>query len=114
MSYERGGDVAPRNRRWVIALLGVLLGLTWVSEAHAQRVISQPSELISVPRGTSALLQPLQPVQRVLVGDPTIADYALVSPQELVINGIGVGTTSLFVWDRSDRVRLYTIAVTPD
>jgi pilus assembly protein CpaC len=112
MRFILRGDGAPIGRGWLLGI-GLIMVLT-TADLSAQRVINQPSEVITVPRGTSALLRPLQPVQRVLVGDPTIADYALVSPQELVINGIGVGTTSLFVWDRSDAVRMSTVAVTPD
>lgn len=112
----RTDDFASRARRVVVvAVAGVCMALGLPAQGSAQqRVTDRPSEVIAIARGSSALLRPDQEVQRVLVGDPTIADYALVSPRELVVNGIGVGSTSLFVWDRADQVRMYTVAVTPD
>ena len=115
MSYLGVDGIAVRGLRRSIGLLALALLLTLPALASAQqRIIDRPSEVIAIARGSSALLQPDQQIQRVLVGDPSIADYALVSPQELVINGIGVGSTSLFIWDRDDNVRMYTVAVTPD
>lgn len=115
MNYPGQGIFAGGSLRCLLGLLAFGLAFSPAADVSAQeRVIDQPSEVIAIARGSSALLQPAQDVQRVLVGDPSIADYALVSPQELVINAIGVGSTSLFVWDRADRVRMYTVAVTPD
>jgi pilus assembly protein CpaC len=114
MNCFRQGIVARGSRRCLMGMLGLWLALALPAGLSGQQVTDQASQVIAIARGSSALLQPDQQVQRVLVGDPTIADYALVSPRELVVNGIGVGTTSLFVWDQGDNVRMYTIAVTPD
>lgn len=114
MSFFRQGMVAHGSRSCLMGMLGLWLALTLPAGLSGQQVTDQASQVIAIARGSSALLQPDQQVQRVLVGDPTIADYALVSPRELVINAIGVGTTSLFVWDQGDNVRMYTVTVTPD
>lgn len=40
----------------------------------------------------------------VVVGDPAIADVALVGPRTVVVIGKAPGTTSLLIFDRSQRV----------
>ncbi|MBW3618393.1 MAG: pilus assembly protein N-terminal domain-containing protein [Proteobacteria bacterium] len=40
----------------------------------------------------------------VVVGDPNVADVALVGPQTLVVIGKKTGVTSLMVFDRAQRV----------
>lgn len=79
-----------------------------------QQVLTEPTRVVSVGRGTSALITMTRPVERVALGDPAIADAVVISPREVLVNGIGVGTTSLLVWDEIQRVQLYTVEVTPD
>ncbi len=113
MSYEHGGEGASVGPRWLMAVV-MVVGLAWASGAAAQRIMSEPGQVITLAKGGSALLTQPQPLKRVLVGDPSIADYALVSPGELVVNALAVGSTSLFVWEQDGGVRMYTIAVSPD
>lgn len=94
---------------WLVAVL-----LASNAPLTAQQVLTEAGEVVSLGRGTSALITTLQPVERVALGDPAIADAVVISPTEVVINSLTVGTTSLFVWDEYDRVDLYTVVVTPD
>jgi pilus assembly protein CpaC len=94
---------------WMVLALGV-----WAAPAAAQQVLTQPTRVVSVPRGTSALITVVSPAERVSLGDPSIADAIPVSPTEILVNGQQVGTTSLLIWDRAGRVNLYTIEVTAD
>ncbi|MGK7312848.1 MAG: type II and III secretion system protein family protein [Candidatus Longimicrobiales bacterium M2_2A_002] len=93
-------------------LLAVLLASS--APLTAQQVLTEAGEVVSLGRGTSALITTLQPVEKVALGDPEIADAVVISPTEVVINSLTVGTTSLFVWDEYDQVDLYTVVVTPD
>lgn len=52
--------------------------------------------------GESQVLQ-FRWVTRVAVGNPAVADVAVVSDDELLLNGKAPGETNLFVWDRSGR-----------
>jgi pilus assembly protein CpaC len=101
----------PARIRWVVAPL--LLCANAVS-AHAQRVLSQPERVISVSKGASALLTNPLPIQRLSVGDPGIAEALVLSPREVLINGKGLGTTTLFLWDSVSSVKVYSIEVTAD
>jgi pilus assembly protein CpaC len=82
--------------------------------AAAQQVLTQPTRVVSVGRGTSALITAVSPAERVALGDPSVADAIVMSPTEILVNGLQVGTTSLLVWDRAGRVTMYTIEVSPD
>ncbi len=97
-----------------LALLAAGLLAASASTAAAQRVVSQPQQVISVSRGASALLVNPSPIVRMTIGDPAIADANVVSPTEAVINGKALGSTTLLVWDNSGSPRIYSVEVTAD
>lgn len=104
--------------RWcrcvVLAAGCVLLGLMALEDARAQEVMTSPDRVISVARGSSALLTVPDTLTRISIADPEIAEGVPLPPRELMINGKTVGTTSLFIWGRGDTPRFYTVEVTPD
>ena len=103
-------------RRHLPRLAGMALAalLTTPAALHAQRVVSQPQQVITVGRGASALLVNPTPIVRMTIGDPSIADASVVSPTEAVINGKTLGTTTLLLWDSGPSPRVYSIEVTTD
>jgi pilus assembly protein CpaC len=96
---------------WAVA---TALAAAPVHPLLAQRVVKQPEQVMSVSKGASALLVNGAKVQRFSLGDPEIAEVVAVSPNELVVNGRSLGTTSLFLWDETGTVKLYSIEVTAD
>ena len=112
MSQPLRGRVAS----WVSRCLPLLalLAVTAVPRAGAQQVFSQPERVISVSRGASVLLVNPVALQRFSVGDPNIAEATIVSPTEVVINGKGLGSTTLLIWDNSTQVKVYSVEVTAD
>jgi pilus assembly protein CpaC len=107
-------EMTRTRRSWAGAWLVIALGAWTAVPAAAQQVLTQATRVVSVGRGTSALITTVSPVERVALGDPQVADAIAVSPTEILVNGQSVGSTSLLVWDRAGRVQLYTIEVTPD
>ena len=91
----------------------VLLALL-PSGLRAQRVVNQAERVISVSRGASALLVNPVPLTRFSVGDPAIAEASVLSPTEVLINGKGLGTTTLLIWDNTGQVRVNSVEVTAD
>jgi pilus assembly protein CpaC len=89
-----------------------LLTMAAALPAAAQQV--QATGVITVARGQSALLTQPRAVQRISIADTTIANAFLVSPQELLVNGIGLGTTTLIIWDQLGARRTYSVEVTVD
>jgi pilus assembly protein CpaC len=80
----------------------------------AQRVVRTPEQVVSVSKGASALLVNTTNIQRFSIGDPTVAEAVVVSPTEILINGKTLGTTSLFLWDNTGAIKLYSVEVTAD
>lgn len=91
-----------------------LLLLALPAQLAAQRVITQPERVVSVSKGASALLVNPVAIQRFSVGEPAIAEALVLSPTEVLINGKGLGTTTLFIWDNAGQVRVYSVEVTAD
>lgn len=102
--------------RWSLSrcLPGLLVLAVPAPALRAQQVFSQPERVISVSKGASVLLVNPVSLQRFSVGDPNIAEATIVSPTEVVINGKGLGSTTLLIWDNSTQVKVYSVEVTAD
>lgn len=61
--------------------------------------------------GRSVLLDCAQPVQRVAVGSPTVADATPISPLEVMVNGKAPGETTLILWERGGSREFFNITV---
>lgn len=77
-------------------------------------MVRAPEQIVSVSKGASALLVNPTAIQRFSIGDPAVAEAVVVSPTEILINGKTLGTTSLFLWDNSGAIKLYSVEVTAD
>jgi pilus assembly protein CpaC len=102
------------NPVWGLVLAFGMMMHAGVAVAQQQQVVSEADDVIRVAKGKSALvLQPAQ-VERIQLADDAIADATPISLRELVVTGMEIGTTSLFVWRVNNTVSLYTVEVTPD
>jgi pilus assembly protein CpaC len=113
--FRHGWNVSSHVWLWCFAcalpLIALLLGARSV---EAQRVVRAPEQVVSVSKGASALLVNTTPIQRFSIGDPAVAEAVVVSPTEVLVNGKTLGTTSLFLWDNSGNIKLYSVEVTAD
>jgi pilus assembly protein CpaC len=113
MSGQRRARMRVMAGGWTgILVLLAVLGMTWATSLSAQQVPT--AGVVMVPAGQSALLVETTPVERVSIGNPEIADAVVVSPVEVLVNGITLGTTTLIIWSRTGGRRAYTIEVTVD
>jgi pilus assembly protein CpaC len=64
--------------------------------------------------GRSTILNVGQPITRVSLTVPDVADAMVTAPQQLLIHGKAPGTISLFVWDRSGGIKTYEVNVRRD
>jgi pilus assembly protein CpaC len=64
--------------------------------------------------GKSQLIKFDEPVTRISITDPTLADLVLLSPKELLLNGKKGGRTSLVFWGRSGKPVFFNLVVQPD
>jgi pilus assembly protein CpaC len=108
----RTGDFGSWARGFALIVLGLVACTT--AAAAQETIQTETVGVISVSRGSTAVITRPDSLRRVSIADPSIADYVLIPPNQLIINGIGVGSTSLVLWGASSTPRMFTIQVTAD
>ncbi len=97
---------------------GVLVALSMlgapVALAAQETIQTQVQGVITVPRGSSAVITRPDSLRIVDIANPDVADYRLQPPNQLIVWGKTVGTTSLVLWGASSIPRIFTIEVTAD
>jgi pilus assembly protein CpaC len=72
-------------------------------------------EVVSIPIKTSKVLDINVPVKRVELASPEIASVSVLSPMQLLVSGLRVGTTQLIIWgDDPDSRLLLAVTVEPN
>ena len=79
-----------------------------------QRFITEPEGSVSLAQGTSAVLVAPGEFSRVSMANPEVAEAVVVTPNEILINGLMLGTTTFVVWDTAGVRRIYGVEVTAD
>jgi len=64
--------------------------------------------------GKSLLINTTERLKRVSVTDPAIADALVVTPTQVLVNGLAPGETSLLVWDEFERSQSFDLRVDVD
>ena len=109
-------------RTFTGALLGASIAVTAIAvaaPASAQVSISSADDVaageLAVPVNKSQVLRTDRPFAKALVGNPDIADVLPLSDSSLYVLGKKMGTTSLTLYDRSNRlIAVVDLAVGPD
>jgi len=91
-----------------LIVLAVAFALTAVGVTGAYAVKSVPTE---VTLGKSAILTLPNPVARVSLADPEVADVIVITPTEIQLNGLKVGSTTLIVWDKAGGKTFFDLQV---
>lgn len=69
---------------------------------------------IHVTRGRSQIVKFAQPIMRLSIAEPTVADLIPLSPDQVMINGKLRGVTSLIVWDENGQEGIFDLYVQND
>jgi len=64
--------------------------------------------------GKTQLIKFDEPVSRISITDPSMADLVLLSPKELLLNGKKAGRTSLIFWGDSNKPVFFNLVVQQD
>ena len=64
--------------------------------------------------GKSLLINTTERLKRVSVTDPSVADALVVTPTQVLINGLAPGEISLLIWDELERSRSFDLRVDVD
>lgn len=69
----------------------------------------------TVAMNKSILLNLKNPAVRISIANPAIAEFVLLSPKQIQLNGMSLGTTSMIVWERGgDKPIFFDIKVGGD
>ncbi len=64
--------------------------------------------------GKSLLINTTERLKRVSVTDPSVADALVVTPTQVLVNGLSPGEVSLLIWDELERSRSFDLRVDVD
>jgi pilus assembly protein CpaC len=121
----------------VLVLLGVPVALSAPPDVAAQTAPSGAAQDSSTPQvsappgttsttatpgaaplrvmaGKSLLIKTPERLRRVAVTDPSVADAQVVTPMQILINGIAPGEVSLVIWDEAERSQSFDLRVDVD
>jgi pilus assembly protein CpaC len=83
------------------------------ASAPAQSVTAGAAPL-RVMVGKSLLINTTERLKRVSVTDPSVADALVVTPTQVLVNGLAPGEVSLLIWDELERNRSFDLRVDVD
>ena len=86
---------------------------TTTTSASAQGVTAGAAPL-RVMVGKSLLINTTERLKRVSVTDPSVADALVVTPTQVLVNGLSPGEVSLLIWDELERSRSFDLRVDVD
>ncbi len=69
---------------------------------------------LTVVRGRSQIIKFAQPIMRLSIAEPQLADIIPLAPDQLMINGRQRGVTSLIVWDENGQEGIFDLHVQND
>jgi pilus assembly protein CpaC len=118
---------APRPKSPLRAAALLMVALTAAPQAQVlQSTVARNSESNAASRvesdisevqllvGRSAVLNIGQPITRVSLTSPNVADAMVTASQQLLVHGKAPGTISMFVWDRAGGIKRYEVVVQRD
>ncbi|QDP02066.1 type II and III secretion system protein family protein [Thalassotalea sp. PS06] len=110
--------VTHRTKHWVtreIPLLLVAFSLLVCAKVSAGGSIENQDPTIKIPIHKSKNVSMDQPVKRVSIANPKIADILIISKDEIYVVGKKLGTTNVMIWDENDDIiDVYNLEVTHD
>lgn len=97
-------------------IIAVLLLISSAGSWAADAVLTdtQESKKLEVVIGKSIILRSSEPIKRVSVGAPEIADFVLLSAREIHITGKAAGITNLSLWKNKTLFAVYDLEVVYD
>lgn len=92
--------------RWFISALTACALLLWATAVTAQVMVSSGMErqMVDVALNQSQILYLDEPIAKVSLGNPDIADILILKSRQLYVVGKKLGSTNVTLWDKSNTV----------
>jgi pilus assembly protein CpaC len=72
---------------------------------------SPPVKKISLKAGKSIILKSYAPAKRISIADPEVADFVLISPNEIYVTAKTAGVTNMTVWQGKGVYKVFNLEV---
>lgn len=66
---------------------------------------------VMIGLGQAEIIEFMDPIKRISIADPEVADANVTSPRQIVVNGKSLGSTTMIVWDEIERYTIYKVVV---
>lgn len=93
----------------VAAILALCLGLAHASDLPAAE--SQSVKQLNLLVGKSLVLKSREAVKRISIADPDVADFVLISPNEIYLTGKSAGATNMTLWHKDGNYKIFDLNV---
>src|SRR5210317_1013612 len=104
-----------RTKSSALVLILVLLIFPTISLASsAAELQTLEGKKLILASGKSIVLQSAAPVSRVSIAAPEVADFLVLSSNEIYITGKAAGSTNLTLWQNKKLVAVYDLEVVYD
>ncbi len=111
---ERKG-IWPHNIWCAFAVIFLITACSLTARGASSDGVTISPEAITFLLGQSTIVRSPWPTVRVAVTDPTIANVEVLTPQQVLLQGLKVGTTDLIVWSEDEKqVQKWTVQVRLD
>ena len=101
----------------MVMLLFMMILLIFSSKSLAAASFfleTRNSEKLDLVVGKSVILKSSEPVKRVSIAAPEIADFVVLSPREIYLTGKTAGATNLTLWQNKKVAAIYDLEVAYD
>ena len=110
----------PRPRALFLTLVAVVVAASSAAVAADAAVMPQikidrevgAARDLALEMGQNRLLVLSEPIARVSVADPKVADMKVITPTQLLLTARGVGSTDLTLWNKRDEPLVLALLVT--
>lgn len=100
---------------WVILTICFMSFTAWAAGPARVSVNTTEPQRLSIVMGKSIIIETKDPVRRVSLAAPEIAEAVVLTPRQIYLTGKMPGTTNLTFWDAANRVSsVIDIDVLPD
>ena len=75
------------------------------------QIKGEGTDHVHILQGESKLIKFKDEIVRTSISDTAIADVVVVSPEQVLVNAKSSGSTTMVVWDKEQKTRMYDITV---
>lgn len=97
-----------------LLLFAIFISPKTIKAENSILVEAAETNTIELLSGKSVILKSPIPIKRVSIADPEVADFLLLSANEIYIKGLKAGVTNLTLWQNKKLVAVYDLEVVYD